>query len=65
MTGGRVGEVAGGAVVEDLVLELELRLPQPRDLVVELGQLGVQRPLLRRELDLNSKNISDLGTKNI
>ena len=50
---GRVGEVAPGpAAVEDLVLELGLRIPQSPDLFMKLGQLRVQRPLLRSELNL-------------
>ena len=51
--GGRVGEVAPSpAAVEDLILELGLRIPQSPDLFMKFGQLGVQRPLLRSQLDL-------------
>ena len=53
--GGRVGEVAPSpAAVEDLVLELGLRLPQSPNLVMELGKLRVQRPLLRSQLHLGT-----------
>ena len=53
MPRGRVGEVAPGpAAVEDLVLELGLRILQSPDLFMKLGQLGVQGPLLRSQLNL-------------
>ena len=56
LSGGRVGEVGPGVAVEDLMLELGLGLPQPRDVVMELGQFWIQRPLLRGELDLGIRD---------
>ena len=57
LPGGGVGEVGPGVAVEYLVLELGLRLLQSDDVVMELGQLGVQRPLLWGELDLRETMI--------
>ena len=52
---GRIGEVAPGSdAVEDLILELCLRLPQSPNLVMELGELRVQRPLLWSQLHLGT-----------
>ena len=56
LSGGGVGEVGPGVAVEDLVLELGLGLLQSDDVVMELGQLRVQRPLLRSELNLGDND---------
>ena len=56
LSGGGVGEVGPGVAVEDLMLELGLGLPQPRDVVMKLGQLWIQRPLLRGELNLGIRD---------
>ena len=56
LSGGGVGEVGPGVAVEDLMLELGLGLPQPRDVVMKLGQLWIQRPLLRGELNLGIRH---------
>ena len=63
LSGGGVGEVGPGVAVEDLVLELGLRLLQPDDVVMELGQLGVQRPLLWGEFNLGIRDNDQRGTK--
>ena len=58
MPRGRVGEVAPSpAAVEDLILELGLRLPQSPNLVMELSELRVQRPLLRSQLHLGTDKV--------
>ena len=63
LSGGGVGEVGPGVAVEDLVLELGLGLSQPRDVVMKLGQLWIQRPLLRGELDLGIRENDQRRTK--
>ena len=59
LPGGGVGEVPGTAIVEDILLELRLRLLQAPDLVMKLGKLWIQGPLLRGQLHLgtNKKKI--------
>ena len=54
LPGGGVGEVPGAAGVEDLVLELRLRLLQAPNLVMKLGQLWIQGPLLGGQIHLET-----------
>ena len=57
LSGGSVGEISLVSSVENLIAELNLVLLQLVDLILELGQLGVESLLLRSELDLKIENI--------
>ena len=64
LSGASVGEVSLAASVENLIAKLDLVLLQTVDVLLQLGQLGVESLLLSREGDLMMRNIfivSELG----
>ena len=61
LSGASIGEVSLVAGVENLIAELELALLQAVDVLLQLGQLGVESLLLGREGDLEVRNIFSLA----